>query len=391
MKYHDNAINDVYSKNFIIITGEYPIADEPIYTFVRQLACQIADLGIKCSVVAPLSITRCLVRNRKNRPYHWVDTTENGSIIDVYQPRMISLSNLKIFGYQLSSYISMSAVSRTVKKVLNEDSILYGHFWHNGIIAARIGKKKNLPVFVASGESSISIYDCFPGKYINQYLGAINGVICVSKKNLDESVYCGLTSTEKCSVIPNAIDRGIFYPEDKQTLRKHFGYGKDDFIVAFVGYFNERKGVLRLSNAIKTVGGIKSIFIGSGKQKPDCEGILYCGKLPYKEVVHYLNCADVFVLPTLAEGCCNAIIEAMACGLPIISSDSAFNDDILNDKCSIRVDPENCSEIANAIKTIKNDIALRQRMSEAAYETSTKLDIKERASRILEFIQKKLV
>ncbi len=66
-------------------------------------------------------------------------------------------------------------------------------------------------------------------------------------------------------------------------------------------------------------------------------------------IPNYICASDVFVLPTTAEGCCNAIIEAMGCGLPIVSSDRAFNYDILNEENSILVDPESVDEIDNAI------------------------------------------
>lgn len=109
--------------------------------------------------------------------------------------------------------------------------------------------------------------------------------------------------------------------------------------MAFVGHFNERKGSLRLSEALKEIKDIKSIFIGRGPEVPDCPGILYCGSVKHNKVPEYLNASDVFVLPTLTEGCCNAIIEAMARGLPIVSSNLTCNDGILNESNSIRINP----------------------------------------------------
>ena len=93
------------------------------------------------------------------------------------------------------------------------------------------------------------------------------------------------------------------------------------------------------------------------------------------------------MLPTLQEGSCNAIVEAMACGLPIISSDGAFNDDLLTDEMSIRVNPKSVEEIHQAIITLRDDPVRRKQMADAALERSKQFDVDDRAERILSFIE----
>jgi glycosyltransferase involved in cell wall biosynthesis len=93
------------------------------------------------------------------------------------------------------------------------------------------------------------------------------------------------------------------------------------------------------------------------------------------------------VLPTLNEGCCNAIVEALACGLPIVSSDRPFNYDILNKTNSILVDPMNINEIADAIRMLKENSMLRARLSEGALNTAKDLTINRRATKIMDFIK----
>lgn len=119
---------------------------------------------------------------------------------------------------------------------------------------------------------------------------------------------------------------------------------------------------------------------------PEVKNTLHCGTVPHEKVYMYLNASDVFVLPTLAEGLCNAILEALACGLPVISSDLPFNYDVLDDSCSILVDPMNKEEIRHAILRIKQDESLKKRLSDGALEKASRFSLKNRIAKILEFI-----
>ena len=112
--------------------------------------------------------------------------------------------------------------------------------------------------------------------------------------------------------------------------------------------------------------------------------------MPHREISKYLNAADVFVLPTLHEGCCNAIIEAMACGLPIISSNKSFNWDILDESNSLLIDPLNENEIFEAIKTLKVNKNQRMKLSQGALNKAKSLRIEERAKNILCFMEQKI-
>ena len=214
----------------------------------------------------------------------------------------------------------------------------------------------------------------------------MSGIVAVSTKNRDELLKYQIIAPEKIGVFPNSVNTSRFYKANRQDVREKLGFDQNDFIVAFTGHFNERKGANRVAEALRQTDGVKSIFIGSGPCEPECDGILFKGRVPHEQVVHYLNAADVFVLPTQAEGCCNAIVEAMACGLPIISSDLPFNDDILTDENSIRIDPNNVEQIRNAIEKIRDDREGRIRMGEASLKLAAGLTIDNRAKNILHFM-----
>ena len=100
--------------------------------------------------------------------------------------------------------------------------------------------------------------------------------------------------------------------------------------------------------------------------------------------------SDVFVLPTLNEGCCNAIIEALSCGIPVISSDRDFNHDILDETCSIMIDPSNIDQIRSGIILLANNAQLRKKLSDGAVEKAFDFSIVNRAKKILAFMESKL-
>ena len=130
--------------------------------------------------------------------------------------------------------------------------------------------------------------------------------------------------------------------------------------------------------------------MGVGDERPNCKNILHCGRVNNAELCDYLNAADVFVLPTQAEGCSNAIVEAVASGLPVISSDLPFNYDILDETCSILIDPNDEDAIASAIRKIKDDKQLRKRLEEGTKLKAESLSLEVRVDKIQRFINSRL-
>ena len=368
------------------IVPNYPTKTDPMYTFVRELTVAISQLGIKCSVVAPQSITNFIFKKSRKRPFYWKDKTKENNVIDVYQPIHFPFLNIGFKGRNLAGYLTSFAVKYAFKKNKLKPDVLYAHFWHSGVIAAELALKSKIPVFVATGESKIWVESLYSRKRIDKAKKSIKGVISVSVKNLKESIGLDLCKKEKAIVLPNAINPNQFYKIDKQQARKKLNIDNESFIIAFTGSFSHRKGALRVAKAIENLHGVKAIFIGSGEQKIQGNNILIAKRLPHNEIVNYLNTADVFVLPTLAEGSSNAIIEAMACGLPIISSNLPFNDELLNEENSIRIDPNSIEEIRKAIVLLRDNKDKRTKMAKASLNRAKDLEIKARARRIVKFI-----
>lgn len=378
------------SKQICFILDWYPTKSNNGCVFVKHLIYAIAEKGFDCVVIAP----RIANAHTEKVPYERVEMTQNGNSIRIYTPTYLHLTSRKQT-IKMSMNNHFKAVMKTLKKEHIKPDFVYGHFIYQcGLTAARVGDKLCIPSYCACGENSLR-FEKGNEPYTTgfQYadwkniLQKLSGIVSVSSNNKDLLLKNDYIPFDmKIGVFPNAVDDKKFYVSDKTEARKKLGFPENEFIIAFTGAFTERKGITQLNNALKKCDNVFSVFLGDGELKPDCDNILFCGKVSNDQVSTYLNAADVFVLPTMAEGCCNAIVEALACGLPVISSNLPFNDDILNEGNSIRVDVNNVSQIESAIKKLKNDKVLYKTLKEGAVASAEKLSIDVRADNILRFM-----
>lgn len=371
-------------KKICIIAEDYPSKGKPSFPFVQQLAYCMSNEGFECTIIAPQSLSKCLIRRERLRKLRSIDTNPEGKRIVVYRPLIITFSNAASkWLNKISCFFFESAVARTLRKI-NGIRTVYCYFWHVGLMAAHVLLKSKVQLIVQASECEISVNE---GYLQQDILRRVNGVVCASGKNYDESMEHGMiTEDSRTVIIPNGFRDDEFFVMDQAKAREKLGFDLAAFIVAFVGGFEDRKGTRRLSSAIDRFQDVYSLFIGKGNEPPTCRNIIFQGAVDHGQLCIYLNSADIFVLPTNAEGCCNAIIEAIACGLPVVSSSKSFNNEILDDSYSIRINEESVDEIAEAIRLLKDDCELRSRMSEHAAEASARFKIKRRAQAITSFI-----
>lgn len=379
-------------KQILIISARYPNSKDPTAAvFVQQLAEAIADNSVEVTVISPATIGKLKIEGYQG--FRRIDCTKQGNNIIVYCPLTLKFGGKTIFGFHMAWITKMfynHAVLKTIQKVELQPDALYGHFaFPSGSAAAYVGKKINKPSFFAFGESSLWAINDIGIQSAKEIFGSIAGVVSVSSENKRLLVDNQIVSEDKIVVIPNAVDRNSFGKRDKIVVRQELGLPSDKIIAIFVGAFSESKGVLRVRDAIEEIDDCFGLYLGEGDLYPDSHKTIFAGRVSHDDVGKYLAASDIFVLPTLREGCSNAIVEAIACGLPVISSDMPFNDDILERDYSIRVNPNSIDDIRRAIELLCNDSTLRSRMSDAAYKKSEQYDIKQRAKRILRFIEDK--
>lgn len=385
-----------YYKAITIIAGDYPAEGHQMLVFVQQLVHAMIDLGQEVTVVAPQSIIHAIMHRQKLLPRRSIGTTELGHKYDIFRPITLSFGKSKLLT-KISSWYNRLIITTKVSS-LNSD-IIYSHFWSSALPIYKYALQHNIPLFVACGEGDNALENMvssMPKEELNVLASSVTGVVSVSSENKRKCVSFGLAKDEDIDVFPNCVNTSIFHKMDVSGFKQQLGIKDDDFVIGFVGGFIPRKGPDRIAQAITKLNDphIKVMFIGkpfSGYPYDfDCSGIIHKGPLDHDLLPKYINCSDVFVMPTQKEGCCNAIVEALAMGIPVISSDGAFNDDILNEKNSIRLDPNDVDAIAAAIKLLKDNPSLRKKMSEYSLSKHDEYSISGRAMRILNFIHRQV-
>jgi glycosyltransferase involved in cell wall biosynthesis len=217
---------------------------------------------------------------------------------------------------------------------------------------------------------------------VSETVRAFDGILSVSEENAQAVIDRYGADRARIEIIPNAVDTERFRPRDRAEMRSKLGLPRDAFIVSFTGHFIDRKGPLRVLEAIRRVPGAQGVFLGEGPQEPRGSRVLHAGRVGHTEVPEWLGASDVFVLPTLAEGSPNAVIEAMACGLPIVSSDIESLRETTDESAAILVDPMDIDAIAQAIESLARDEVARRRLAEGALRLGRRTTLADRALRI---------
>jgi glycosyltransferase involved in cell wall biosynthesis len=201
-------------------------------------------------------------------------------------------------------------------------------------------------------------------------LNKCNAFISVSQATKKEFVQNYKINPSKIEVIYNGIDTSFFKYRNANWLKHQLGLA-DEKILLYVGFSTPRKGLETLAQALNLLKetNLKLVMVGKwekgyrekfynavGKNKPR---IIEAGYVPDQDMPQYYCLADVFVLPSLLEGFGFPLVEAMACGTPIISTDVGAIPEVVGD-CGIIVPPKDSRQLAQSIDRLIKDDALRE-------------------------------
>jgi len=214
-----------------------------------------------------------------------------------------------------------------------------------GYAAVRLAKKYGKKSVVGLRGSDVNTYLSRPvlKRFMRRTLNQADRLVTVSAALKTELLRRG-SPESKISVIYNGVDETIFHPLNQTESRRKLNLEPNTKYLLFVGTLSRRKGIDVLLSAFKTINrpDVKLSFIGQGGDRHLIENfiaehswqdlILLPGALPHDQLPLWYAAADIVVLPSLAEGVPNVILEALAMGKPVVAAEVGGIPEILTDQ-----------------------------------------------------------
>ena len=267
--------------------------------------------------------------------------------IEIHRPRFLSVPGVFKTLDGLLLALGSYATFRRLKQ-RDRVQVIDAHFaYPDGFAAALIGRWLGLPVCVTLRGTEVRFARNIAfSRRIRRALQCATRVFSVSQSLADLAVGLGISS-DKITVVPNGVDLEVFHPVDRNTARRDLDLPLDARILVSVGALVERKGFHRVIELLPRLRErfpqICYLIVGGPSPEGDwsarlhaliarlgvADCVRFTGPLPPAMLKGPLSAGDVFVLSTRNEGWANVFLEAMACGLPVVTTDVGGNREVV--------------------------------------------------------------
>lgn len=271
---------------------------------------------------------------------------------------------LPIKGLKNPSFM-ISAFFKT--KLKKDNDIVHGHNLPAALPMKNMSGKKILTIHGIYSEQ----VDLLHGKTIGKILGSyekdaltwVDAITVISKEAYDHYTKLGF----KVHHIPNAI--GISSLPQKKDRR----YEKQ---IIFAGRLSKEKGILTLLDMAKILpNDVHLLILGTGPEEDKVretakskQNIHFLGYQPKEETIPLIRGSDILIQPSLMEGVSSSLLEAMACKIPIIATNTGGNKEILeHDKTGILLEPNSHEKILDKILDLLSNKKKAVKLAENAF------------------------
>jgi teichuronic acid biosynthesis glycosyltransferase TuaC len=204
------------------------------------------------------------------------------------------------------------------------------YFYPDGVAAARVADELDLPLVISARGSDINLISDMPFARERMLRAAkrAQALIAVSEALADRMRAIGMPS-ERIHVLRNGVDTAMFRPMPKAEARVCLGLDAGSQWILGVGNLVTEKGFDVLIRAVSELPDTRLIIIGEGPLRTTLQRladscapgrVAFRGNMPQPNLPAAYSAADVLALPSLREGWPNVLLEAIACGTPVVAA-----------------------------------------------------------------------
>ena len=314
----------------LTFTTLYPNAAQPRHgLFVEHRLRQLLRHGeIEARVVAPIPwFPFRSERFGSYARYAAAPARENRFDIDVQHPRYLVLPKIGMSAAPL--LLARAGIAALGRMSTSFDLIDAHYFYPDGVAAALIARRINKPVVITARGSDINLLSRFvlPRRWIRWAAGRAAAVIAVSQALKDEFLRLDIDGS-KVTVLRNGVDLELFCPMERRSVRDALGLRGRTLVC--VGNLLRSKGQDIVIEALTELPETDLLLVGEGPDRGRFESLArslkvahrvrFVGGVPQEELARYYSAADALVHASMREGWPNVLLEAMACGTPVVAS-----------------------------------------------------------------------
>lgn len=259
--------------------------------------------------------------------------------IEVVHPRYPVVPKV---GMSLAPFLMYSwlkhAIKATIRSGYDFDLIDAHYFYPDGVAAVMLGKRFGKPVVITGRGTDINVIPRYlwPRRMIRWAARYAAALITVSRALKDELAHLGV-NPETVHVLRNGVDLELFRPLDREHARR--GLGLEAPVLLSVGSLIPQKGHDLVIRALAELPEATLLVVGEGPKGPALgrlahrlglgERVRFLGAIDHHEMPEIYNAADLLLLVSQREGYANVLLEALACGTPVVASAVGGNSEII--------------------------------------------------------------
>lgn len=311
----------------------YPNAAQPTHgIFVENRLRHLLESGkIEVKVVAP--VPWFPFKNPIFRSYAKFAQAPKHEVrhaIEIWHPRYVVVPKI---GMSIAPLLMASAVKNTVRRIREQgfdfDLIDAHYFYPDGVAACILANSLGKPCVVTARGTDINLIPRYaiPKKWILWAAEKSRAMISVCQALKDEMVEMGITA-DKVTPLRNGVDLNFFNPGSREEVRRQLNISGKTLLS--VGYLIERKGHHLIIEALTSLPGFRLYIAGDGEMFADlnqlasdlgvADRVTFLGPLDRESLRRYMVAADALVLASSREGMANVLLEALACGTPVVAT-----------------------------------------------------------------------